>query len=351
SGQRLDTKIPVANVHVYELFWSDIASIGNRFWSVFTDFYQIIIHLPYIGQQTLDLAYSDEGPELPKKMWNALRVAHTTSMRVFTAGIPTLNILLFALGLALVPIALPHGQRQLAALLPALTTMALLVYLQSRKADRLSVLAAVMPVVAATAVGVGVFLVLPLDEPIVSKILVIEWWILAALPLYIVFQGFERNRPGVFGLAVVLYTALTIVLLVVANRKSDFDASAFAKDHLATAGAFLVLRGAEYLYVALYVTWFVFMTAALAAIALGPFAGTNDRLKRASYTSDLTLLLPATLFIVATLLTWGAVYEGAAQRLLPATHYTPAFTYPALQLRAHADTVAVLKDTKHSAAY
>ena len=321
TGENVD-----ADVHVYEFFWSDISRIGPGILSLFGAFYQLVIHLPYLGRSTIEFARArDNATRTP--IWKTLSVAHTWAMRSLTLFVPTLNMVMLALGLALLVRHVPAKYESPVAI---------------------EVVAAAALVLAAAAMywsGVrwrGIFIALPfaagaaiinwlpsVAEPRVW--LLYEAWVVTALALVPVLVVFQKNRPGALPVGLGLL-ATTLVLLVAYTPG--------AHGSLTT----IVLPVLEWQYLGLSIAWAVFGAALFVVMVTGAvlaFTAFTDRkatnvaarsmLNRAMYTSRFALALPAVAFSVATLLVWGMLVTAESKTAFDKEGaYTPVFRYPAL---------------------
>jgi hypothetical protein len=72
-ADRQEPGTPDTGVHVYEVYWSDIAGLGSSILSVFGTFYTILIHAPLLGVRTLEMARQEDGKALPLSQVPGLR--------------------------------------------------------------------------------------------------------------------------------------------------------------------------------------------------------------------------------------------------------------------------------------
>jgi hypothetical protein len=309
------------DIHIYEMFWSDISQIGKSIFGVFGAFYQLVIHLPYVGGWTLQQVPHDSGAGWAKG-WRVLRSLYTGALRALTLFAPTLNIILLALGTSLLTRHVPEGARPLVAkVVPAVVLLALAIWLMSRKTGRRGgwqigapLLVAALPLlVPSTAI-----------TPHVDWILVVEWWLIAALPLWVVFSAFQRNRPFARTLGIAVYLVSSAVLAGYGRNTPDPGVA--------------VLHTAEWLGLGLQLTWFTFGLCLLGVIVLGVSLAklateeSRTRVRRAAYTARFALAFPAVAFSVATLLVWGGLVAAESETAFgnqPYEHVSQ-LQYPAL---------------------
>ena len=321
TGENVD-----ADVHVYEFYWSDISRIGPGLLSLFGAFYQLVIHLPYIGRSTIEFARAREKEKRPA-IWKTLSVAHTWAMRSLTLFVPTLNMVMLALGLALLVRHVPATYESRVAVgvvaAAALVLAAAAMYWSSVPWRGISI---VLPLLA----GGAIIEWLPrVAEPRVW--LLYEAWVVTALALVGVLVVFQKNRPGALPLGLALL-ATTLVLLGVYTPGAGGSLTA------------IVLPVLEWEYFGLSIAWAVFGGALLVLMATGAVltiaafadneatdSAARSMLNRAVYTSRFALALPAVAFSVATLLVWGMLVTAESKTAFDKEGaYTPVFRYPAL---------------------
>ena len=349
EGRRLDAAGTVqADVHIYEMFWTDISKIGSSVFGVFGAFYQLVIHLPYVGAMALSHVSRDLRHE-PRHTpwWWLLERVYAGSQRALTLFAPTLNMVMFALALSLVTRHVAPGARwTVAKIVLSVGVLAISILIMNRR-DRARSGWRIVPLFALAA--------LPQLLPAVPDVtaewaLIVEWWSIAAVPLWLIFTTFQRSRPFARTLAILVYLVATGLLIVRgALRATDPGA--------------VVLNVLEYLGVALEATWFMFGSCLLLVAVLGiilpvtlvpwrkpaldsdPSAAgvakeealREERTRQsrnaaaAAYTARFAIAMPAIAFSTLTLLIWGAVISVESDTALSqTTQYNRVFNYPAL---------------------
>ena len=331
EGHRIDgdgAKRSETDVHIYEMFWSDISEIGKSILGIFGAFYQLIIHLPYVGAWTLE--------QLPKPLsdsrpWKTLRTLYTGAQRSITLLAPTFNIVLLALSTSLLMRHVPEGSRPWAAkIVAALSVLAAAIWVMFRDGKRRRGWQILLPVLfAALALAFPARLL----EKTADWVLIGEWWLLSSLPLYLVFSTFEKNRPFARTLGIVTYIAVTIGLVRYGLTRGDAGVA--------------VLNVMEWVVRTIQWTWFLFGVCLACVIALGVIlaerAGEERaRARRAAYTSRFALALPAVAFSAATLLVWGGLVAAESATAFGKNKtYTPVFEYPALAAHQRYDSTRI----------
>ena len=44
-----------ASVHIYEAYWADLSRVSDRLYRIIGEFYQLILHVPFLGLHAIDL--------------------------------------------------------------------------------------------------------------------------------------------------------------------------------------------------------------------------------------------------------------------------------------------------------
>ncbi len=313
TGDASGAKRIDAAVHIYEAYWSDISRVGNAFTSVFGSFYQLVLHLPYLGRLVLNEAMAAEAPPRPRvgRVWRALYVA---AMRTLTLAIPLGNLYLLAFGLLLLAAGPSTG-----LLVPAAITAGtgLAVYGRAARGRRrgwADVVVVALAGGAAAAAALGVQRMLPDYAP----------WALAAVlgavvayALDRVLVAFNTQRPGAHLAGWLGAGAVTVVLVVSLIERRNL--------------AYGVLDTLIWVYVGLAAAWLVFGGLFALSVVCGwvatrgprpdhaaaPATVWPDAWRRVAVTTRLTLAVPAVLFSAVSLLLWAALMAGPAQRFLP----------------------------------
>ena len=323
---------PDARLHVYEMYWSDIRRIGNSVFAIFGAFYQVIIHLPYLGLITLEEAHRASG-SATSSAWPALLRTYRWTLRLMTLFAPVLNMVMLAIALSsLVRVISPDWRRNVAVVLSGLMLAGIWsrgIYLagKARSLWRIALMA-----VVSVAVIVGGFFV---DGPLSPTVALIgEAWVLLALPLYLLFRLFERNRPGARVVGVVTWAIASAAGLALALGFRQNPTT-------------IVVGSLELLNVLLLGTWLGFGILLLLVVVLGWIVVRNaavrvDELKRAAYTARFALTFPAIAFAIVTLAFWGALVAGVSGQVFEKGEtYTPLLHYPLLTARQQHDRTEI----------
>jgi hypothetical protein len=89
-----------ATVHIYEVYWADLSRLKAGMFSIFTELYQLLFHLPSLGTHTVNAAALHHRTAA----WRTFRSLQTCAAGILTVPIPILN--LFMAGTIAVVVAL-----------------------------------------------------------------------------------------------------------------------------------------------------------------------------------------------------------------------------------------------------
>jgi len=326
-----------SEVHVYELYWTDLSRLAPGSWRILSEFYQLLFHLASLGQRVLKAAMEYEGPSLDKWSRRALVLAEKCvrgsfwllAGPIFFAQL-CLLLLYASAAVSFIPESIAVTGAEVLVALALVSAAALIRYARQPTLDvRLErigwgLLAAVLVLliceflqwiswsyilVAFTTVGVTAIL----------------WWLV---------QAFSERRPELesWGVAFIVIAACGMLVACLVEQRYIKTPEAWAS----TGG----LRITEILILVLRVCWteklsldVVFgVTAALVvvtnwaldwiathqkqvpsgvyqrSVALGAGSELRHRLSTALKTAALGTMLSTTAFVLVTLSIWGAIY-------------------------------------------
>jgi hypothetical protein len=329
-----------ARVHVYEMFWADLSRIGSSVWSVFGAFYQVVIHLPYVGLITLQEAKHKSAlkTKLSAGVWDAWIGACKWAVRCMTLLAPTLNFVMLAIGVGALTRRIPATwQPYVAAIVPGLIALGLATRLIYGLRGQRGALDIIVPLLAAgTATAAGIFIPWPITA---QTALIFEWWAVAFVPLFLIFRKFQENRPFALPAMIVAYAIATVWQIWIAATQGQDSIK-------------IVLWTLEYFNTMLFGTFLIFAVATLIVTAFGVVVPRMAKLtnrddaravRRAAYTARFALAMPSIAFAVVTLSIWGALVASQAEGALGSQRaYEPALTYPTLPRHIAADSAKLV---------
>ncbi|MBV8517516.1 MAG: hypothetical protein JO197_08960 [Acidobacteria bacterium] len=297
EGRRIDDTAPV---HVYEMYWADLSRAGETWYRLIAEVYQLILHLPSLGRNSLQAASSAQNNRRP---WRIAVLLQTFAVWLLTVPAALLNLVLFSLVLVVASAELPEAYQKPATLVAGtviLAGIALLVMCKRATAPLLWRWWLPIVIVAATVTwllvhGRNPYLVLAIEAAVIAAG--------ACIGVAISYQQM-KNGAVAFGVAAALVAAgVTIVFLIGTYASSKADV------YIATVDA------GRLLFPAVGVAWALFfLTATLAAIA-GVVAvrmtprNQRDQARAAAWTARFSLGMPAAVFVLFTLAIWDLLVQ------------------------------------------
>ena len=325
EGHRLHDGEPVADVHVYEMYWADLSRLGTGLLRIFGELYQLLLHLANLGRVVVDHAALEHPSSRP---WRWYAAAQASAVRLITLATPVLGLLMLATIGVVLPGALPGGAKlPVAALVLALAGAGAAGAAAYRNRARLPVTAwALIPLLAAAA-GAGAALAL-MRLLNVEQVLALEWLAVTALALDRLYAAYDRSRPGAafYGrLAYAFGLGIPALAMLAANTRARI--------------AVVALHAFEAQYLVLAASWVALVACAVAAGVLGwtlqrrlpRGSAESGRARRAAWTARTTLALSAASIFLLTLLSFMALMFGLRPVLDGfAADYQPLMPYPGL---------------------
>jgi hypothetical protein len=310
EGERLSAEGTRA-VHVYEMFWSDLARVGSGFLDPFVELYQVLFHLPSLGEHAVDYGRENRPYDL---LWRAYAGAQFWASRLLTIGVPVLHMLLLVVATSFLPACLEPLTRREPSL--AFSSATLLAWggvalgiiagaahltFHNMRHRHLILPAAILLTVAACA---GVSFAPPL------YVLFVEWLVIAFVLISLPLRAYDRRHPGALatGLTLMALLALFITVDSLLERGSDVNA-------IVTRS----LRSVEVVNATLSVVWISYLTLQLIAFFLGFVAARRERradVRALTRTARLSLAIPTVLFLLITIPLSSMVYGHLAE-LMP----------------------------------
>lgn len=331
EGSRVDGGEVATRVHVYEMHWADLSRASTGALRLLGELYQLLLHLPNLGRQGLDMA---ELAHPGQRSWRWYARLHRWAVRLFTLLLPVLVVLSAAVLLVPLPGGLLPAEEPWGAGGPwqwvqgglGVAVLALLVavgtgYATRRLAARrrTAPLFLVAPYAAATvAVLVGWAALFP-PVPVRSllsgdQMLAAEGCVVALALVAALFAVYERLRPGALWTALACGLPTFGVFLVLAVQPAFRRGEALVDVSLWLFEVLLLLT-----LLASVTVYLLAFAAALCGSWLrlrsrgGP---EGERVRRLNWTVRGTLALSVSLFLVVNL-TFGSILNGTAGRFLP----------------------------------
>lgn len=333
-----------AQVHIYEMYWADLSRLGTGLLKFLGELYQLLFHVASLGRQTLDYA----GMEARYRgVWRRLCDTHRWAVRLLTLPLPALAVVMFAVGLTILPMGLDPPLQTLCSGVLLGLLLAGIVGLQAfQNATRPGftgrswtvALAFLLPVLlaalltaehipalrlfAGSLAGVGA----PVAR-LIPYLLALEWVLVAGVALHVLSSAYARYRPGAHVVTLAFYWGSVVLLVCLAffppfaPAEGMEPAARVVAATLWTVEIIFLVNGAVWvgLVILVVVGWL------LGASAVHREAGdrvSRERARRAVRTARLSLTMPALAFLFVTMVLWGTVVD-STRSLLPSFHHTP----------------------------
>ena len=327
---------PIASVHLYEMHWADLSTIGASALRLFAEMYQLLFHLAVVGEIALRHASADLPDDRARRHWRRHERLHTAAVQLLTLAVPTTWLVMLATVLGFLVLGLPVGGRNglLAAAGAAAGGCAVWCILYRVPALHARPLWWMGVPVAALAAGWLAWSLASAEThaPHRDLVLLVAWLVLAATVLSRVFRAYDRVCPGArdVGRIALLGGAIFVLSMVARVGPAIWE----GRDDAALANA--VVNAFELETICVVVVWYLlYACAAVAAFhasrATRGFAAAA-RISRAVWTARATLALSASSVLVFTFVLWAAVLKASA-RLLPAG--TPEAIWAPFQERTY----------------
>ena len=327
--------VPEKDVHIYDMFWSDLSGVGRSGLRIFGELYQLLFHLGSIGVNNVKAAAAffkgkDTDPPPARRAaaaWKRFGDAQVASASILAWPIPLVNLIVLALAVGLFSIAalrkLSTGKELIVTAVVLFAAVAAAWGYALMRRGQLRLAAFRFPVIAfvisTAALLFAVLRAWSIDdrwrEWIDGSAMVLVL-IAAGFGLWAILSAYEKRRPGskrAFSAIASILLASAIITVVQRPLPPRFIAMVIS------------LRITEVAFSLLLISWVVFSVVMARAFIAGHSAvkatgvcepSEEDRARRTNWTARLTLALPAVLFHLLTLVAWIGLLT-AALPLLP----------------------------------
>jgi hypothetical protein len=333
--RKADTEVPEKEVHIYDMFWSDLSGVGKSGLRIFGELYQILFHLGSIGINNVAAAAAFFRHESRvARQWDNFSRAQKFAAGMIAFPIPLLNLILVAIAVALFAggalSGLTPAEQGMTGGIAAVAVIAGAWMYLLRQRESVSGVRFRAPLIflflgAGTVIG-GVAVSehlpggLPPQTPEVAQSVVAA--VLLGVALFVVsvvVSAYEKRRPGAReaynGILAVTFVSAVVSIVFVAPWNSHYVALA------------CLMRAAEVSFWWLVISWGVFWLGmiwslvsgklAVRAVELCPGTSTEgDRARRTNWTARLTIGLSAAVFLLVTFAAWAGLLN-VGLRLLP----------------------------------
>jgi hypothetical protein len=304
--------IPEKEVHLYEMYWADLARPKNTILSFFVGIYQLLFHVGSLSR--LAISSGANAPEnRDRKVWNWLDWTQVWAVRTLTLPIPILNLILavalFTALPRLVPDRWAHGAAAGAA---AILGLAAYAFSSPRLlATKWPLTWALAPLVAAVGCAWAAWLVSRPEGISPWSLMAMEIWVLGLALVYLSVSSYDEVRNGAKEATLVLYglSFLAFALILVGHRHTPVG--------IERTG----LWTTEVVLFALRCSWALLFALALLGLVLGSYAWRSlpdgpgkARAKASVRTSRFALATPTVGILIVTLALWSGLFVRTANR-------------------------------------
>lgn len=301
---------PEKEVHVYEMYWADLARPTNSLLRFLFSFYQLLLHLISLGRLALDHASFEN---LGKLDWFLYLRSYTYATRVISLAALPLLVLIY--GVALAPLPLLIESDRVRAIIGggiivfAGLTAVVLATLKfnpppGTKSWWIGLLPSAIP-------GFGLLWYL-LGHPNLSPfVLVVEWWLIGALVSYWIFLKYDQVRNGAKQTGAFFIGLVTLAFFVILYAQGSHDEIALKTTSiLLVQYVFLLLRILIILFILLVAFSFLMESICQIRLALHKEKRTElARARAAARTARFAMAIPALLILLLAVFTGSAAYR------------------------------------------
>lgn len=305
EGRRIDG----TDVHIYEMFWADLARPTNSILSFLLALFQFILGLP--GLSRLAIVRPDADPA-----WKCFQSLHRYASRVFQIVLPLGAVILLVALACAIPAIVTIGHLKLVSAAIDGGIVAVLGFLLMNHFRRPIVATrtgwifySFLPAILVFAAAIACFR-FSADNSLFSLTLTAEIWLFGAGLFWWALNAYQVLRPGMQGWGLIFYGATTATFLCfLAYAKG----TGLEVDLSIQQASFWTV---QWILFWLRLSWITLALLAIAASVVGAFAWRRASLlakrakaKAAVRTSRLALALPSFLFILVTSILWMALFR------------------------------------------
>jgi hypothetical protein len=338
------------DVHIYEMYWSDLSRLGSGSLRVLGELFQLLFHVSWLGAITTSAAATQYAAS---RSWAWFAKWQNAASLVLSVPIPLLNVLLFVLATATAALsgivqfrnrgqvigcafftndAVSLGVWQINQSVVAGATLALIAvglgYWSKRRAAQHRLLFTVIPLSAFALFLAALFVTYRLElifKDAVDWLLGIDVTLVLYLATVALIRRYDRRRPGTFNLYLAGSAPVVTVYAVWLWRCA-------AKPGSPAYALFIgSLQFLEFIFAAIVLGWVVFGILYLGSGCLGWLAVRSlrgnpeerGRGARANFTARLTLALSALLFSGTTITLWAALTYAVTRSICGDVQYLP----------------------------
>ncbi len=300
--RRNDPQRPDTDVHIYEMFWADLARPTNSVVSFFLAVFQLVLHLPSLSRLAIDTHPASNG------RWKAYQFVQRYAARVLQIVLPMLKIvLLVALFAAAPAVAKVRDLSMLTAAMVGTLGTGVCFRLANqyyKPVYRKRVVWLVVSFLPGLLLGVGTYFLIRWNYWKQEVVLAFVVWLFGSLLLWYAVKAYQNVRPGIARVGWSLYAISFLMFWTWVAKGSSID-------HVS-------LWATQWLLVFLRLSWLALTVLAMVAFLLGSLVWRTEtkhpdraKARAAVRTSRLALALPALLFVFTTGMIWAGLFSVA----------------------------------------
>jgi hypothetical protein len=296
-------------VHIYEMFWADLARPTNTLLSFFLALFQLILHLPSLSRLAIDTR------PLPKRWWKIFQSLQHYTSRMLQIFIPLLKVVLLIVLLAAIPaVTTATNLRLLSGIIAGVivATGGFILMNSLRRPIFKNWISWLLASFSAALLMAGiVFTYVYLNEWSEIDVLSVGCWVLGLALLWYALDAYDDVRRGVLAFGVSTYVA-ALVLFV----RFAFAARAHVSQDAQIWMQVASLRTMQWILILLRVFWVGFTLLAICSSVCGailwrsePAGPEREKARAAVRTSRFAMALPAFLFVFVTAFIWAGLFS------------------------------------------
>lgn len=305
SGRRKGDK---TGIHIYEMFWADLARPTNSLISFFLALVQLILHLPSLSRLAIDTR-----PD-PDWSWKLFQALHRYASRVLQIALPLGKVMVLVVLTVAIPAVTKVQSLRLVSAVVGGVIVAAVWFLSMRWAKK-PVFPGVAPWLALSflpAIAIAALIFVLIQEDVWNEVfvLVIATWVLGAILVGLALNAYETVRPGVQIAGWFCYAAAIVRFGMFGHRASGWDRDT---SYWVQQASFWTV---QWLVSLLRFSWITLallsiLSALMGAIAWRRVRGASARAqaRAAVRTSRFALALPLFLFVLITSFLWAGLFS------------------------------------------
>lgn len=311
DGHRLrGDRTPEKEVHVYEMYWADLARPNNSLLRFLFSFYQLLLHLVSLGRLALDHASLEN---LGKLDWFLYLRIYTYAARVLSLAALPLLVLIYGVVLAPLPLLIPSDtvRAVIGGAVVLFAGLFAVLFASLRSKPLLGarswwpwLLPAIFP-------GAVLIWYLLKNSGFTAFVLVVEWWIVGALVCYWIFLEYDQVRNGARQAGTFFIGLVTLAFFVILLAQGGHDEIALkSASILLVQYVFLLLRLVIFLFILLVgLSFFLEIICMLRLASQKEKKAELARARAAGRTARFAMAIPALLILLLAVFTGSAAYR------------------------------------------